>query len=198
MKAAVKVIAAKGYNSCRTLDISKEACVSYGSLYYHFKNKEDILLSIFQDAWQKLIKKVCSVDETEDSPIGKLSKIARFIFRNMQLNPDLMKVMIMDIPRLNQVYSSEYKDLYRAFFKEVADIIAGGQQEGRINKRIEPIIAAFAIFGAVNNIIRQYVFSDYGFDRAKLPVELAQDQIAGLLVPLYLAEEPREGCLAGK
>lgn len=189
IKAAIKVIAAKGYNSLRTRDISNEARISYGSLYHHFKSKEDILLSIFRDTWGKLIKKIHSFDKKGDSPVGKLIKIVEFIFRNMQDDPDLIKVMIMDIPRLNQIDSPEYERLYRIFFSEIADIVAEGQKGGQINKGIVPIVAAFAIFGAVNNIIREYVFSDCGFDSTIFPVELAKDQFAYFLIPLYLETE---------
>lgn len=189
MKAAVKVIAAKGYHSCRTLDISTEAGVAYGSLYQYFKSKEDILLSIFQDTWNRMIHKINTLNKTEDSPVSKIIKVSDFIFKSQQQDPDLMKVMIMDLPRLNQFYSSEYQKLYQSFFIGIADIVADGQRRGQINNDVIPIIAAFAIFGAVDNAIRQHVFSDSGFESVRFSIAQARDQIAKLLIPRYLAGE---------
>ena len=129
MNASIKVFAAKGYHSCRTLDISKEAGVAYGSLYQYFKSKDDILSSIYRDNWNFLLQRMDLLNQTEKSPAIRIIKIFDFIFRNYEQNPDLIKVMIMEVPKLNQFYGKEHQELYFRFFSGLAEIIAEGQKK---------------------------------------------------------------------
>ena len=54
LDGAVKLFAKEGYANCSTTRIAKEAGVSYGLLYYHFKNKDEILLSIIESGLERL------------------------------------------------------------------------------------------------------------------------------------------------
>ena len=54
LDAAVTLFAKEGYANCSTTKIAKEAGVSYGLLYYHFKNKDEILESILVRGLEKL------------------------------------------------------------------------------------------------------------------------------------------------
>lgn len=185
MNASIKVFAAKGYHSCRTLDISKEAGVAYGSLYQYFKSKDDILLSIYRDNWNFVLQRLEKLRETEDSPASIIIKIFDFIFENYDHNPDLIKVMIMEVPKLSQFYDKENQELYFRFFSGLAETIAEGQKKDLLNKEISPIIAAFVIYGAADNTIRQYVFNP-DFERLHFPLEAAKNQIIKFFIPSYL------------
>ncbi len=46
--AAVKVIAKNGYHGAKVTAIAKEAGVADGTIYLYFKNKEHLLISLFQ------------------------------------------------------------------------------------------------------------------------------------------------------
>lgn len=191
INAAIKLFAAKGYYSTRTLDISKEANVSYGSLYQYFKSKDDILLAIFTDNWDILLRRLQEFNRTEDSPKSVITGIIDFIFTNYKKNPDLMKVLIMDLPRLNQFYRPEYQKLYHSFFSCMAEIVSEGQKKGIFNKKILPNIAVCTIYGAVDSAIFQNVYiSEYAF--VKFPIEEAKHQITEYLIPCYLSGESSE------
>ena len=49
IKAASRVFASKGYEGATTEDISREAGVTKGALYFHFRSKEDIFLAVVKD-----------------------------------------------------------------------------------------------------------------------------------------------------
>ena len=176
LNSAIKVIADKGFFSCRTLDISGDAGVAYGSLYQYFKSKEDILLSIFRERWGILIKKVEKVNKTIADPVDKLKAIFDYIFVSYELNPELMKVMIIDIPRVRQFYTKEDRKLYKSFFMGIEDIYKEGQDKGVFRTDVSPTIATFVIYGAVDATIRQYVYNP-DFDNKKFPVAEASKQI---------------------
>jgi TetR/AcrR family transcriptional regulator, fatty acid metabolism regulator protein len=188
MKAAIKVFAAKGYHSCRTLDISKEAGVAYGSLYQYFKSKDDILLSIYRDNRNYLLRRMEILNQTKDSPALRISKIFDFIFANYEHNPDLIKVMIMEVPKLSNFYEKDNQELFFRFFAGLAEIIAEGQKKGLLNREISPIIASFVIYGAADNTIRQYVFNP-DFGKQHFPMNEAKNQIIKFFIPGYLIKK---------
>src|SRR5262245_18507508 len=47
LRAAIKVFAASGFFNSKVADIAREAGVADGTVYLYFKNKDDILASIF-------------------------------------------------------------------------------------------------------------------------------------------------------
>jgi TetR/AcrR family fatty acid metabolism transcriptional regulator len=58
LKAAVGVFARKGYFGSRVSEIAKKAGVADGTIYLYFRNKEDILVSLFDDLMAEHVEKV--------------------------------------------------------------------------------------------------------------------------------------------
>ena len=56
--AAINVFADKGYHASRISDIAQRAGIAYGLVYHYFKNKEEILDTIFLDGWGGFIDAV--------------------------------------------------------------------------------------------------------------------------------------------
>ena len=201
LNSAIKVIAEKGYYSCRTLDISGDAGVAYGSLYQYFKSKENILLSIFRERWGFLIEHVEKVNKTITDPVEKLKAIFDYIFVSYEFNPELMKVMIIDIPRVRQFYTKEDRKLYNRFFMGIEAIYKEGQDKGIFRSDVSPTIATFVIYGAVDATIRQYVYNP-DFDNKKFPVAEASRQIMiylnrGILTKKGIIQNEKKGTKAG-
>src|SRR4051812_41829076 len=49
LQAAIKVFARKGYWAAKVSEIAKKAGVADGTIYLYFRNKEDILVSLFDE-----------------------------------------------------------------------------------------------------------------------------------------------------
>src|SRR5699024_5898940 len=58
IEAAVKVIAENGYYASQVSKIAKEAGVADGTIYLYFKNKEDVLVSVFEEKMGQFINKI--------------------------------------------------------------------------------------------------------------------------------------------
>lgn len=176
MDAAIKVFAVNGYYNSRVSDIAEEADVAHGLFYHYFASKEDILLKIFQDSWRRLIERIDAISELPDGPMQKIRLVMEYIFWNYQQFPDLMKVLIMDVPRINSFYDRSNQLLYGSFFKKVADIIRQGKEEGALKAAVSSTISAHILVGAADSIIRQYVYNPE-FSRKKRPVDEVISQI---------------------
>jgi TetR/AcrR family transcriptional regulator, fatty acid metabolism regulator protein len=192
LNAAIRVFAQKGYHSSRTADIAAEAKVAYGSLYQYFHNKDDILLTIFRERWHILLTKFERIIQTSNGPGEEFSRIIDYMFRSYQNNPEMMKVLIMDVPRHAQFYSPENWFLYNKFFKMMAEIFEKGQETGIFLKNVSPTIASYAIYGAVDTTIRQYVYNPE-FNATEFPLQKAKEQIMDILKNGFFVTDSHHG-----
>jgi TetR/AcrR family fatty acid metabolism transcriptional regulator len=159
MKAATTVFARMGYYNSRVSDIAREANMAYGLFYHYFPSKDDVLISIFQNAWKNFIQGIEKIDETVDNPVEKIKRIVTFSLDNYERNPDLLKVIIMDVPRLDKFYDEDNQRLYQKFFTGVSQIIAKGQSSGVFNKKVNPEVISYIILGSIDAVVRQYVYN---------------------------------------
>ena len=77
MDAAIRLFTAKGYLNTTTQDIIDEVKISRGLLYYHFKNKEDILYCIINRYSEPLLRQLEHL--TYDESKSALEKIRSFV-----------------------------------------------------------------------------------------------------------------------
>src|SRR5690625_1616352 len=87
IEAAVKVIAENGYHSSRVANIAKQAGVADGTIYLYFKNKEDILVSLFKEKMGQFIERISASIESLERADEKLKAMMHMNFR--QLAEDL-------------------------------------------------------------------------------------------------------------
>lgn len=77
MEAAARLFTTKGYLNTTTQDIINEVNISRGLLYYHFKNKEDILYCIVEKYSDPILRKLKSITYAENK--NALQKVELFI-----------------------------------------------------------------------------------------------------------------------
>jgi TetR/AcrR family fatty acid metabolism transcriptional regulator len=180
IEAAVKVFASRGYYNSRISDIVKEAHTAHGLFYHYYPSKEDILVTIFRNAFKTVLDKMEQIDGKDKNALEKLKSLIIYMFKVFQGNPDLYRVLTMDVPRLSKFYEKENQDLYNRFFVKIADFLKQGQQEGQIADYIPPIIGAHLLHGAVDAVIRQYGYNP-DFRKAADTVDTLIDQTVRLL-----------------
>ena len=77
MDAAMILFMEKGYTNTTTQDIVDKVNISRGLLYYHFKNKEDILYCLVEQYSDRLLKDIYIIAYDEDKTA--IEKIRSFI-----------------------------------------------------------------------------------------------------------------------
>ena len=77
MDAAMLLFMEKGYTNTTTQDIVDKVNISRGLLYYHFKNKEDILYCLVERYSEKLLREIHVIINDDDKTA--IEKIRAFI-----------------------------------------------------------------------------------------------------------------------
>src|SRR6185436_18554099 len=99
LDAAVRVFARQGFHHCRVSDVADEAGVAYGLVYHYFNSKEEILTTLFLERWQIMLDAIGEIDARDLPSREKLRSVAGFIIDSYRHDPDLMKVIIVEVTR---------------------------------------------------------------------------------------------------
>jgi TetR/AcrR family fatty acid metabolism transcriptional regulator len=172
LDAAVRVFARQGFHACRVSDIADEAGVAYGLVYHYFASKDEVLDTLFLERWNVMLDLIREVD-LQSSPVReKLRAIAGFIVDSYQHDPDLMKVIIVEVTRAANSFGQTHLPQIREAYELIAQIVTKAQEEGVFKADIEARFAAMAFYGAIEQLLTGWIFGllpqdDAHFERAK-------------------------------
>jgi TetR/AcrR family transcriptional regulator, fatty acid metabolism regulator protein len=172
LDAAVRVFAGQGFHTCRVSDIADEAGVAYGLVYHYFDSKDQILDTLFLERWDILLRAIQEVDEESIPPREKLYAIGSFIVESYRHDPDLMKVIIVEVTRAANTFGRTHLAHIRDAYVKIAAIVEQAQREGVFRTDITPDFAALAFYGAVEQVLTGWIFSllpvgDREYEQAK-------------------------------
>jgi TetR/AcrR family transcriptional regulator, fatty acid metabolism regulator protein len=172
LDAAVRVFARTGFHTCRVSDIADEAGVAYGLVYHYFDSKDQILDTLFLERWDILLRAIQEVDGEEIPPREKLYAITSFIVDSYRHDPDLMKVIIVEVTRAANTFGRTHLAHIRQAYVGIAAIVERAQRAGVFRADITPDFAALAFYGAVEQVLTGWIFAllptgDREYDQAK-------------------------------
>jgi AcrR family transcriptional regulator len=156
LDAAVRAFARRGYHACRVSDIAEEAGVAYGLVYHYFDSKEAVLEAIFRDTWEMMLEAVRAVEDSEPSPREQLRKTAAIVLRTWRDQPDLVRVLVSEVTRSREQLQREADEIAHAF-EALERIVARGQEQGDFRRDLSPRLAAWIVYGALEEILTGWV-----------------------------------------
>lgn len=172
LDAAVRVFARQGFHACRVSDIADEAGVAYGLLYHYFPSKEEVLNTLFLERWGVMLEMIREVDRKPVPVREKLGAIASFIIDSYRHDPDLMKVIIVEVTRAANSFGQTHLGQIREAYRLIGEIVTKAQQEGIFKADIDAEFAAMTFYGAIEQVLTGWIFgllpqSDEDLERAK-------------------------------
>jgi TetR/AcrR family transcriptional regulator, fatty acid metabolism regulator protein len=159
LDAAIHVFARKGFHHCRVSDVADEAGVAYGLVYHYFDSKEEILNTLFLERWQLMLDAIVAIDESQDVPArDKLYMVASFIIDSYRHEPELMKVIIVEVTRAANTFGRLHLEKIREAYGLIADIVESARSEGTFKSEISPEFAAMCFYGAIEQLLSGWIF----------------------------------------
>jgi AcrR family transcriptional regulator len=139
-------------------DIADEAGVAYGLVYHYFSSKEEILDTLFLERWDVMLEAISEVDASSRSPREKLQAIAGFIVESYRHDPELMKVIIVEVTRAANTFGRTHLAKIREAYSQIAGIVARAQAAGVFREQISPEFAALAFYGLIEQVLTGWIF----------------------------------------
>jgi TetR/AcrR family transcriptional regulator, fatty acid metabolism regulator protein len=173
LDAAIRVFARKGFHHCRVSDVADEAGVAYGLVYHYFDSKEEILNRLFLERWQLMLDAIVEIDSRRDvSAREKLYAVASFIIDSYRHEPELMKVIIVEVTRAANTFGRLHLAKIREAYGLIAGIVDDARREGSFKSDISGQFAAMCFYGAIEQLLSAWIFdivphTEEEFERAK-------------------------------
>jgi TetR/AcrR family transcriptional regulator, fatty acid metabolism regulator protein len=169
LDAAIRVFARQGFHSCRVADVADEAGVAYGLVYHYFDSKEEILDTLFLERWQLMLDAIAGIDREQDVPArDKLYMVASFIIDSYRHEPELMKVIIVEVTRAANTFGREHLEKIREAYAMIAAIVEAGRAEGAFKSDIPSEFAAMCFYGAIEQLLSGWIFGIMPDDEEEL------------------------------
>jgi TetR/AcrR family fatty acid metabolism transcriptional regulator len=172
LDAAVRVFARQGFHACRVSDIADEAGVAYGLVYHYFASKDEVLDTLFLERWNVMLELIREVDGKPLPVREKLGAITSFIVDSYRHDPDLMKVIIVEVTRAANSFGQTHLAQIREAYELIGEIVTKAQGEGVFKPEIEARFAAMAFYGTIEQLLTGWIFGlrpqgPDDFERAK-------------------------------
>ncbi len=175
LDAAVRVFARQGFHTCRVSDIADEAGVAYGLVYHYFPSKETILDTLFLERWNLMLATIEDARAADLAPREKLQRIASFIVESYRHDPDVMKVIVVEVTRAANTFGRTHVERIMQAYEGIARIVEQAQATGVFRRDVDALFAAQAFYGLVEQVLTQWIFSAgevsaEEFERIKLAI----------------------------
>jgi TetR/AcrR family transcriptional regulator, fatty acid metabolism regulator protein len=181
LRAATSVFAEKGFFNSKVADIAKAAGVADGTVYLYFKNKDDVLHSIFDRAMDEFIAEGRRELAMLERPDDKLRKIAELHLERLSADRNLAIVFQVELRgsiKFMQEFSaagfSEYLDIIKTTIEE-------GQKSGAFRSDLKPIVCAKMFYGALDEMVTNWILSSKKYPLTPMAEEVLKIFFGGLL-----------------
>jgi TetR/AcrR family fatty acid metabolism transcriptional regulator len=177
IQAATKVFARYGFYHSKVSAIAREAEVADGTIYLYFKNKDDLLISIFEENMDQILTLVRAEVERETDALAKLRRFIHLHMTLMEKNPRLAEVIQVEL-RQSSKFMKEYKNVkFLEYLQVIADVIEEGQRQGLIHKEVSPAVFKRMVFGMLDELALQWVLS-----KRRYSLAASADQVTDILL----------------
>ncbi|MEK4184207.1 TetR/AcrR family transcriptional regulator [Bacillus sp. FSL K6-1145] len=162
--AAVVVIAENGYHQSQVSKIAKQAGVADGTIYLYFKNKEDILISLFKEKMGQFIERMETDIQKKPSAKEKLLLLIEEHFRMLAQNHHLALVTQLELRQSNLELRQKINEVLKGYLNMLESILAEGKKTGEFRKNLDVRLARQMVFGTIDETATTWVMNDQKYD----------------------------------
>ena len=152
LDAAVRVFAKKGFYATRVSEVAKAAGVADGTIYLYFSSKDELLVSLFEDRVERLLRFLEKELPPGASASEKLRRVIELQLGLLEGERDLAEVITVILRQSTKLMKEYAAPKFTAYLDAIARIVAEGQSSGEFRADVSPHLAARAIFGALDGI----------------------------------------------
>ncbi|UYO34765.1 TetR family transcriptional regulator [Bacillus zhangzhouensis] len=162
--AAVVVIAENGYHQSQVSKIAKQAGVADGTIYLYFKNKEDILISLFKEKMGQFIERMEIDIQKKPSAKEKLLLLIEEHFRMLSQNQHLALVTQLELRQSNLELRQKINEVLKGYLNMLESILTEGKKTGEFRQNLDVRLARQMVFGTIDETATTWVMNDQKYD----------------------------------
>jgi TetR/AcrR family fatty acid metabolism transcriptional regulator len=159
LAAAERIFARHGFFAAKVSDVAKEAGVADGTIYLYFKNKDDLLISLFERRMQQVNEALRAAVDKVKTPREQLRALVKEYLQLVHDEPTAAEVLTIEL-RQSSKFMKEYENpAFADFLRLLGGIIAAAQESGELDGAIPAHVAARMIFGILDELALAWVLA---------------------------------------
>lgn len=180
IEAAVKVIAENGYHGSQVSKIAKEANVADGTIYLYFKNKEHILVSLFEVKMGEFIDQIAKAIEENDSASNQLYTLINMHFTQLSSDYYLAIVTQLELRQSNISLRLQINQVLKPYLTVIDGIIQKGIEQQQFREDLNIPLVRQMIFGTLDEIVTNWVMKEQKYSLVDMTPEIHRMLVSAL------------------
>jgi len=164
VKAAIQVFGGKSFLEANISEIAQKAEVAEGTIYQHFKNKEDLLFFIPRERTAAFCEGLELHLQGIQDASNKLAKFAWYYLYFFRENPEYARIAMLELRVNKNFQKTKGYRLFRGWSDTLLDIIKEGQEEGTIRDDMDPHIVQELLLGVLEHYVTRWLLKDEKWD----------------------------------
>lgn len=163
-RSALDLLSCSSYRNVTIKDIGREAGVTTAMIYYHFRDKDELLRAAIEYAIERALKHFHNVSENIEHPAAVIHE---WLYMHVDLQEEIGKVLklILDY-RTSDVQTGRIDDAISRFYGTertiITDSVLRGREMGIFAEGDDPAALSKLISTFLDGaVMRKRVFSDY-------------------------------------
>jgi AcrR family transcriptional regulator len=166
LRAAAKLFSERGFKETSMAELSKLTGAAEGTIFYHFKNKEELFVAILEDLRKAILEEFERYTRERNFKNG-LDMAEGAISFYLQLSVHLEDRFLLlhrhdlyEIAEVNPECRSHLEAIYDCFIDIFESAVVKGQEDGSIGE-MTPRKAALLLFSMVDGLVRLNTYNLY-------------------------------------
>ncbi|RPJ97203.1 TetR/AcrR family transcriptional regulator [Rummeliibacillus sp. TYF005] len=172
--AAVIAIAENGYHQAQVSKIAKQAGVADGTIYLYFKNKEDILISVFQEKMSVFVDNLREIINDSNSASEMLYRMIEGHFKVLSNDHHLAVVTQLELRQSNKELRLKINSILKGYLKLLDEILQKGIEDGEFQENIDIRLTRQVIFGTIDEVSTTWVMKEQKYDLVEMAPRVHQ------------------------
>lgn len=176
---AMRVFAQKGFERTTIDDIAEQAGIAKGTIYYHFKGKNELFAYLLHESGLALIRQI---DEGlgRGGPVqARLERVIEALLLFFQDYQDFCTILFSELMGPATRWREEMESLGREYVSRIADLVREGQQAG-VLRQVDPQTVAGALFATVSIVALGRILGGEKLNARSASEEVKQILLSGL------------------
>ena len=159
LKAAIKVFARDGFYNAKMEEVARRAGVAVGTTYLYFENKDDLMISIFEEEMVPIINAMRREMAQQSSATDKIATFVRLHLSFVEKDPDMAHLLEVEMRQCSKFIHGYHSGRFKEYLDLIAAALVEGQISAEFESTISPTVFKQIVFGAVDQIATNYTVS---------------------------------------
>lgn len=188
LTTGIRLFLTNGYVGTSVRDLTDAVGIARGTLYWHFKSKDQILDEILDRYYEQFIDaSISTMNNCRGDFLTKFHVFYRFITEFARDNPELLMVfdtLLGEISRNGSEAANKMKEIRSRLGNAIKSLLAIGQKEGLVNKDINIDLHAHIIMATFTGMLLHWFVHEESLDTVAYSRAFRMEILRGLCIDI--------------